>query len=205
MYEEMLRRARQPLLIVVSGPSGVGKDTVLDRMKERGLPFHFVVTATSRAQRPNEVEGKDYYFVSREEFIQMIENDELFENALVYGEYKGIPKKQVDAALTSEKDVVMRVDVQGAETVREQSPEAILIFLATTNEKELVRRLKARRTETPEKLALRIDTSRQEMERVAGFDYYVVNRKDKLDETVDCILAIIRAEHARTQPKIVKL
>lgn len=205
MYEEMLRRARQPLLIVVSGPSGVGKDTVLDRMKERGLPFHFVVTATSRPQRPNEVEGKDYFFVSREEFIQMIENDELFEHALVYGEYKGIPKKQVDAALTSEKDVVMRVDVQGAETVREQSPEAILIFLATTNEKELVRRLKARRTETPEKLALRIDTSRQEMERVAGFDYYVVNRKDKLDETVDCILAIIRAEHARTQPQIVKL
>lgn len=205
MYEEMLRRARQPLLIVVSGPSGVGKDTVLDRMKERGLPFHFVVTATSRPQRPNEVEGKDYYFVSREEFIQMIENDELFEHALVYGEYKGIPKKQVDAALTSEKDVVMRVDVQGAETVRKQSPEAILIFLATTNEKELVRRLKARRTETPEKLALRIDTSRQEMERVAGFDYYVVNRKDKLDETVDCILAIIRAEHARTQPQIVKL
>lgn len=205
MYEEMLRGARQPLLIVVSGPSGVGKDTVLDRMKERGLPFHFVVTATSRPQRPNEVEGKDYFFVSREEFIQMIENDELFEHALVYGEYKGIPKKQVDAALTSEKDVVMRVDVQGAETVREQSPEAILIFLATTNEKELVRRLKARRTETPEKLALRIDTSRQEMERVAGFDYYVVNRKDKLDETVDCILAIIRAEHARTQPQIVKL
>lgn len=205
MYEEMLSKARQPLLIVVSGPSGVGKDTVIDRMKERGLPFHFVITATSRPRRSNEVEDIDYLFVSRERFNEMIENGELFEFALVYGEFKGIPKIQVEAALASKKDVVMRVDVQGAKTVRKQSPEAILIFLATANEEELVRRLKARRTESPEKLALRIETSRQEMERVVGFDYYVVNRKDKLDETVDCIVAIITAEHARTQPHIVKL
>ena len=205
MYEEMLIKARQPLLIVVSGPSGVGKDTVIDRMKKRGLPFHFVITATSRPRRQNEVEDRDYFFVSREEFHQMIENDELFEHALVYGEYKGIPKKQVEAALASEKDVVMRVDVQGAETIRQQSPEAILIFLATANENELLRRLKARRTESPDKLALRIETSREEMKRVAGFDYYVVNRKDKLDETVDCIVAIITTEHARTQPRAVNL
>ena len=205
MYDEMLSQARQPLLIVISGPSGVGKDSVLDRMKERGLPFHFVVTATSRPRRPTEVEGEDYFFVSREEFMQMIENDELFEHALVYDEFKGIPKKQVDVAFASGKDVVMRVDVQGAETIREKSPEAILIFLATTNEEELVRRLKARRTETSEKLALRIDTARQEMEKVGGFDYYVVNREDKLDETVDHILAIITAEHARTHPQIVKI
>ena len=132
MYEEMLSRARQPLLIVVSGPSGVGKDTVIDRMKERGLPFHFVITATSRPRRQNEVEAIDYFFVSREQFKEMIENDELFEHALVYGEFKGIPKKQIEAAFASKKDVVMRVDVQGAETVRKQSPEAILIFLATT-------------------------------------------------------------------------
>ena len=99
MYEEMLTKARQPLLIVVSGPSGVGKDTVIDRMKKRGLPFHFVITATSRPRRPNEVEGIDYFFVSREQFKEMIENDELFEHAFVYGEFKGIPINQIEAAL----------------------------------------------------------------------------------------------------------
>src|SRR5512137_1192297 len=139
----------QPLLIVISGPSGAGKDTVMQRMKERGLPFHFVVTATTRPRRANEADGRDYFFVSKEEFARMIDNDDLIEHAMVYGDYKGIPKKQVREALTSGMDVVMRIDVQGAETVRRLAHEALLIFITTDSEAELVRRLETRKTETP--------------------------------------------------------
>ena len=146
----------QPLLIVISGPSGVGKDTVMQRMQERGMPFHFVVTATTRPKRENEVHAKDYFFVSKEEFARMIEQNELIEYAIVYSDYKGIPKQQVREALASGKDVVMRLDVQGAETVRKLAPEALLIFITTGSEEELVGRLKARKTETPDELALRI-------------------------------------------------
>ena len=138
----------QPLLIVISGPSGVGKDTVMQRMKERGLPFHFVVTATTRPQRPAEIHGRDYFFVSKEEFARMIDEDDLIEHAMVYGDYKGIPKKQVREALTSGMDVVMRIDVQGAETVRRLAPEALMIFITTENEQDLVHRLETRKTET---------------------------------------------------------
>jgi guanylate kinase len=105
----------KPLLIVISGPSGAGKDTILQRMKERELPFHFVVTATTRPRRENEIDGRDYFFVSKDEFARMIDEDELIEYAIVYGDYKGIPKQQVRDALTSGKDVIMRIDVQGAE------------------------------------------------------------------------------------------
>src|SRR5512134_3532100 len=106
----------EPLIIVISGPSGAGKDTVIQRMKERKLPFHFIVTAATRQARPNEVNGVDYFFVTHDEFAEMIEKDELLEYAIVYNDYKGIPKQQVRAALASGKDVVMRLDVQGAET-----------------------------------------------------------------------------------------
>ncbi len=197
--------AMQPLLIVISGPSGVGKDSVLMRMKERGLPFHFVVTATTRAQRPEEQEGVDYIFVSREEFAAMIDEGELMEYALVYADYKGIPKAQVRKALASGVDVVMRVDVQGAATVRKISPEAILIFLTTSSEQELVDRLEKRSTESSEDLKLRIATARQEFKRIGEFDYIVVNRDNALDETVDTITAIIAAEHHRVEPRKVNL
>jgi guanylate kinase len=194
-----------PLLIVISGPSGVGKDSVLQSMKERGLPFHFVVTATTRPQRPEEKEGIDYIFVSREEFAGMIDEGELMEYAVVYGDYKGIPKAQVRKALASGKDVVMRVDVQGAATVRKISPEAILIFLTTSSEQELVDRLEKRKTESNEDLKLRIATARQEFKRIGEFDYIVVNRENQLDETVDTIRAIIDAEHHRVAPRKVTL
>lgn len=205
MYEEMLSRRKQPLLIVISGPSGVGKDTVIERMKERGLPFHFVVTATTRPRRPDEIDGVDYFFVSHEEFERMIESDDLFEHAIVYEDLKGIPKHQVEEAFNSGKDVVIRLDVQGAKTVRAKCPEALMIFLSTRNEKELIERLKARRTETDESLSLRIETALKEFGFVASFDYYVVNADFKLDETVDTVLSIIKSEHARTVPRKVSL
>jgi len=194
-----------PLLIVISGPSGVGKDTVIERMKRRNLPFHFVITATTRPPRPDERPGVDYFFLSKDEFAEMIEHGELLEYAIVYDDYKGIPKEQVRRALASGTDVVMRLDVQGAATVRKLSPDALLIFLATSSEEEMVRRLTSRMTETPEGLKLRIATARQEMQRLVEFDYVVINADDHLDETVDTILAIIRAEHHRVRPRRVSL
>jgi guanylate kinase len=193
------------LLIVISGPSGVGKDTVIQRMKERGLPFHFVVTATTRKARPEEQHGVDYIFVSHDEFARMIEHDEMLEYAIVYNDYKGIPREQVRQALVSDQDVIMRVDVQGAATIRKLSPEALLIFLTTEDEAELVRRLSARKTETPEGLSLRIATARQEMKRIQEFDYVVTNRDNQVDQTVDTILAIILAEHHRVHQRKVML
>ena len=195
----------RPLLIVLSGPSGVGKDTIMQRMQERGMPFHFVVTATTRPKRENETHGVDYFFVSKEEFARMIEENELIEFAIVYSDYKGIPKQQVREALESGKDVVMRLDVQGAETVRKLAPEALLIFITTQSEEELVGRLKARKTETPDELALRIATARKELKRVEAFDYVIINHDYKLDETVDVVRAIIAAEHHRVKHREVTL
>jgi len=205
MTNEFLPLQPQPLLIVISGPSGVGKDTVLQRMKERELPFHFVVTATTRPKRPNEVHGKDYFFLQKEEFARMIEEDELIEYAIVYGDYKGIPKQQVREAMSSGKDVIMRIDVQGAETVRKLAPEAVLVFITVPDENELERRLRERKTETAAELSLRIATARKELQRVESFDYVVVNQDYHLDETVDAIRAIITGEHLRVQPRKVSL
>jgi guanylate kinase len=196
---------REPLLIVISGPSGVGKDTVLQRMKERRMPFHFVVTATTRPPRAGEVHGRDYFFLSTDEFAEMIEQKELLEWARVYNDYKGIPKQQVRDALASGHDVVMRLDVQGAATVRELSPGAVMIFLAPASEEELVNRLRERKTETPEGLKLRIATARRELHRMGEFDYYVVNPDMALETTVDRIIAIIEAEHSRVHPRKVSL
>jgi guanylate kinase len=195
----------EPLLIVISGPSGVGKDSVIQSMKERDLPFHFVVTTTSRLPRENEVHGVDYFFISPEEFTSMIENDELLEHAIVYGDNKGISKEQLRQALTSGKDVVMRIDVQGAATIREISPEALLIFLTTQNEAEMIERLKLRKSETKDGLENRIATARDELKRKNQFDYVVINRDGCLEEAVDTILAIIHAEHHRAIPKKVNL
>jgi len=193
-----------PLLIVLSGPSGVGKDVILARMKELEYPFHFVVTVTDRPQRPGEVHGADYYFVSPEEFAAMLERDELLEHAIVYGQNKGILKSQVREALASGKDVIMRLDVQGAATVRRIVSDALLIFLTASSEEELIRRLKKRKTESPEGLKRRIATAREEMERLPEFDYVVVNRDGQLDEAVAQIMAIITAEKCRVKQRKIK-
>jgi len=177
----------------------------MQRMQERGLPFHFVVTATTRPKRANETHGRDYIFVSKDEFARMIDDDELIEHAIVYGDYKGIPKQQVREALASGQDVMMRIDVQGAESVRKMAPEALLIFITTDSEEELVHRLETRKTETADSLAIRIATARKELKRVEAFDYVIINRDFHLDETVDAIRAIIVAEHHRVNPRKVSL
>jgi guanylate kinase len=194
-----------PLLIVISGTPGAGKDSVIQCLKEREHPFHFVVTATDRPPRPGEVHGKDYFFVTTKAFETMIENDELLEHAVVYGQHKGVPKQQVREALASGKDVVMRIDVQGAATIRKLVPEAVLIFLTAPSEEALVRRLCKRGGDSPEQLEKRIATARKEMERLAEFDYVVVNHDGALEQAADDVLAIVRAEHCCAQPRVVSL
>jgi guanylate kinase len=202
---EYASRHTEPLLIVISGPSGVGKDTIIQRMKERNLHFQFVITATTRLPRPNEVNGRDYFFYSPAEFAQMIKKGELLEHALVYDDYKGIPKAQVRDALSSGKDVVMRLDVQGAETIRKLCPDALMIFLSPQDEDEMISRLQERKTETPDGLKVRITTAQHEMTHINSFDYVVINRELHLDETVDTIISIIIAEHHRVKQRVVTL
>jgi guanylate kinase len=185
----------QPLLIVISGTSGIGKDAVLNGLKARNLPLYFVVTATSRAPRRDEVDGRDYFFFSREEFKKRIDNNEFIEYAMVYDDYKGGLRTQVDDALKSGKDVVLRVDVQGAETYRHLYPEAVLIFLIPNTIDEWFGRLKARNTESPENLKLRIETAKDEVGRIDMFDYVVVNADHLLEKAVDDIISIINVEH----------
>ena len=202
----LYEREIQPLLIVISGPSGVGKDTIA-RAVIRAHPdnFYFVVTATTRPARAGEVQGHDYYFVSNDEFAHMIEEGELLEYAIVYNDYKGIPKKHIRQALASGKDVIMRVDVQGAATVRQLLPDAIYVFLTTESEEELVARLTERKSETAEGLSLRIAAARQEMKRMKEFDYWVVNRKGQPEKAVQQILSIIDAAHCRMVQKPIVL
>jgi guanylate kinase len=195
----------QPLLIVISGPSGVGKDAVIRALQKRDLPLHFVVTMTSRAPRNGEQDGVDYLFVTRERFQELVAQDEFLEHAMVYNDYKGIPKPQIREAMDSNKDVILRVDVQGAQTLRGLCPEAVLIFLIPTNQKEWFERLRSRKSETPETLALRLKTAVHELEHLPNFDYVVVNTQDRLDETVDTIVSIIKAEHHRVHPRKVSL
>ena len=195
----------QPLLIVISGPSGVGKDAVVKRMKEKGLPFHFVVTATSRAPRAGEQNGVDYHFITREAFKKMIDEDELLEYALVYQDYKGIPKAQIRTAMVSGLDVVIRVDVQGAAKLRSLCPDAVLVFLAPVNEAEWYSRLLGRKTETEDSLRIRTETAKIELEQIQMFDYVVVNADDRLDDAVEAIRSIILAEHHKVNPRKITL
>lgn len=195
----------KPLLVVISGPSGVGKDLTLARLKEMGYPFHFVVTATTRPKRPSEVNGVDYFFVSTSDFAEMIEEGELLEYAVVYGDYKGIPKAQVRQALASGKDVIMRIDVQGAATIRRLVPEAVLIYLSAESEGALVRRLRERKTEPEDQLKMRIATARQELKWLDIFDYVVINEEDKIDQTCQKIAAIITAEKCRINQREITL
>ena len=140
-----------------------------------------------------------------QEFAEMLEKDELLEHAIVYGQHKGIPKKQVREALASGKDVIMRIDVQGAATIRHLVPEAVFIFLTASSEEELSRRLTKRKTETSEGLRRRIATAREEMKHLNEFDYVVVNRDGHLDETVETIAAIITAEKCKVKQRKIEL
>lgn len=194
-----------PLMIVISGPSGVGKDSVLRAMKNSELPIHHVVTVNTRPPRPDEAEGVDYFFVSREKFEDMIKNQELVEYSKVYDDYKGVPKSQIQNALDSGKDVVLRLDVQGAEKIKKIYPQAILIFLLPSNQEDWYKRLGGRRLGNEKDLDKRIMTVQEELIKARDFDYLVVNEQYQLKLTVQKIEAIIMAEHLRTKPRKIEL
>lgn len=195
----------RPLLIVISGPSGVGKDAVLTRMKEVGYPLEYIVTVTTRTRRANEKDKIDYHFVSEETFRAMIENKELLEWANVYGNWYGVPYKQVKQALDKGKDTVIKVDVQGATTIKKILPQAVFIFLMSSSMDELTVRLKHRHTELPSDLALRLKSAEEELEELSLFDYIVVNKQDEIDLAVSDIGIIITAEKRRVNPREINL
>lgn len=200
-----LDSAVNPLLVVISGPSGVGKDAVLTQMRLKGRPYHFVVTMTTRPIRPGEREGEDYIFTTPEEFLRRVEQGEMLEWANVYGNYYGVPRDQVRAALARGEDVIVRTDIQGAAHIRSLAPEAVLIFLAPPSMAELERRLRTRKTDSPEAIERRVRAAYGEMQAVPQFDYVVVNRDDQLSQTVGCIEAILLAEKCRVHPRRVQL
>jgi len=187
-----------PLMIIISGPSGVGKDSVLRALKKLDLPLHHVVTANTRKQRPDEVEGVDYYFVTKEYFEEMINNDNLLEFSEVYQDYKGVPKSEVRKAISTGKDVIFRLDVQGAEKLKALYPHSILIFLIPPNEEDWYKRLGRRRLDKEKDVDMRIKTVQDELKKISAFDYVVVNAQNELTKAVNTIVAIIIAEHHKT-------
>jgi guanylate kinase len=198
---QYVTRPVSPLLVVISGPSGVGKDVTLARMRELGYRFHYAVTATTRAQRVGEVDGVDYHFKTPAEFEEMRRSDQLLEWAEVYGHYYGIPKSEVTDYLKRGEDVVVKPDVQGAATIKQQAPEAVFIFLAPPSFAEQAERLRRRKTEDPAALAVRLRIAGQEMAALEMFDYVVVNHTGKLNETVNEIVSILTAEKCRVHPR----
>ena len=203
--EPVRRTGPSPLLVVLSGPSGVGKDVALQRMMELGCPLTPVVTATTRPQRPGELHGREYLFLSPQEFDRLLAANEFLEHAAVYGNRYGVPKQPVREALGRGQDVLIKADVQGAAAIRALVPQALLVFLAPPNLDELAVRLRQRKTESAEELERRLRTAAREMERQHLFDYVVVNHNGRLDEAVDRIQAIVEAEKQRGDRPPVRL
>ena len=193
-----------PLLVVLCGPSGAGKDAVLSELKKLDCPWHFAVTATTRPPRPEERDGVDYIFLDTDTFLKMRERDQFLECAEVYGRWYGVPRSQVREGFNAGRDVILKIDVQGADTVRGLAPEALLIFLAPGSFDELGRRLGQRKTETAEEAELRLRVAREEMSQVSRFDYRVINRDNRLEEAVKDIVAIIAAEKCRVVPRLIE-
>ena len=195
----------KPLLFVLSGLSGVGKDAVLARLRQSSCPLEFIVTVTTRSRRANEKDGVHYHFVSDSSFRELINSNELLEWANVYSNWYGIPKAPVRQALNSGKDVIVKVDVQGATTIKKLLPQAVFIFLAPPSMEDLVLRLKQRRTETPSDLDLRVKTAGEELESLSLFDYIVINRQGEIDRAAADVEAIITAEKCRVTQREISL
>jgi len=196
---------QRPLLIVLSGPSGVGKDAVLSRMKESKYPLEYIVTVTTRPRRAKERDNRDYRFISTEKFHAMIEHDELLEWANVYGNLYGVPREPIRQALESGKDTIVKVDVQGAAAIKKILPQALFIFLMPPSREELMLRLNQRHTELPFDLALRAKTAEEEIKQMPLFDYMVFSGRDEIDRAVSDIAAILTAEKRRVTPREITL
>lgn len=194
-----------PLLFVLSGPSGVGKDAVITSLKRQRVKMHFAVTVTTRPMRSTEVEGVDYYFVSPEVFAEMRDRGDLLEWAVVHGNLYGTPLPQIRRFMQQGEDVLLKIDVQGAAQVKNRVPNAVFIFLAPPSLQELIRRLCDRGTETGRDLQRRIANAREELRRLADYDYVVVNREGRLHEAVEQIKSIVTAERLRVRPRAIRL
>ncbi len=197
--------AARPLLLVLSGPSGAGKDAVLYRMKELELPLEFIITVTTRPRRASERDNMDYHFVSRESFQKMIDNGELLEWASVYGNWYGVPQQPVKQALDRNRNTIVKVDIQGAATIKKTLPEAVFIFLLPPSMQELVSRLKQRNTESASELSRRLKAADEEMKQLPMFDYAVINHPGQVARVVSDIRAIITTEKLRVTPREYKL
>ena len=195
----------RPLLIILSGPSGVGKDAVLARMRRSGRPLHYVITATTRPKRAKEKNGVNYHFLSRKEFQQMVDKHQFLEWANVYGNYYGVPKDDITSALSKGVDTIVKVDVQGAATIKEILPQAVFIFLKPPSMEALEKRLRRRHSESPEDLAIRLERAKGEIKSLPFFDYVITSHQNKLDEVISQIDAIVAAEKCRVKPRIVEL
>ena len=194
-----------PLLVVLSGPSGVGKDAVLAELRKLDRSWYFAVTATTRPMRPGERDGVDYIFLDADTFDKMRERDEFLECAEVYGRWYGVPRSQARNALRSGRDVFLKIDVQGAATIRSMAPEALLIFLIPPTVEDLRDRLRGRMTESAEELERRLQTAETELGEIAQFDYRVVNNNGGLAQAATDIDAIISAEKCRVSPRMTQL
>jgi len=188
----------RPLLVVISGPSGVGKDSLLSRLRERRFPAHYTATATTRPQRAEESADDSFLtFLSGEEFDRLLAEDGLLEHAEVYGYRYGVPKAPVREALLRGQDVLMRVDTQGAASIKELVPDAVLIFLTPPSFDELKVRIRSRGLDDDASIKRRLEKASQEMAQLPHFDYAVVNERDRLDDAADRVLAIVTAERCR--------
>jgi guanylate kinase len=200
------RSHKQPLVVVISGPSGVGKDVMIERMIESGrLGFHFTITATTRAPRAGERDGVNHHFVTVDDFVNLIAADDLLEWAQVYGNYYGVPKKQVSDALAADDHVIIRVDVQGAKRLREIIPEALLIFIIPPSLDVLKMHLENRGVDTEAEMTKRLAAATEEINQASLFDFTVTNEEDRLDDTVDDVVAIIESESQRIPPRTVSI
>jgi guanylate kinase len=194
------------LVFVLSGPSGVGKSSLIERLKHDQFPITHCVTATTRPRRQGEEHGVHYYFLSEDEYDHLLESGQFLEHAIVHKMYRyGIPLHSIRDGLRRGQDVILAPDVQGASTVRWKLPNAITIFLRPQSLDELAPRLAARGTETDEERHIRLATAEREMQRMSEYDYVIVNHRDRLEQAVGDLKSVVLAERQRVCPRTVTL